>query len=650
MNERETEIIRYILVQGKTHYEEIAAHMNLSQRTIANVLDQVEPAIKNLGVQLIRRPNDGIYFTGKLDKLRKSLSLTSATDFQSKGGRQRYILFKLLLNSMPYTLQGLADELFVSRSTVENDFLIVRKKLTSLGIGVEISHQGINISANEDQRREAIAELISQYWGQEIYAEYEHGELIRTINLPPKLQQLFSKYIISLVMDTLTEFIEKSHLIFSDYEFQSLAIHLMIALERINNSSIDSEKLVKLGKNTKLLNETKLLVTILERRYQHSIPMVEQRYLNLHIVAAMHKKISLADVKEQPNLQKGDSDFKNVSVFLKKRLVNIHPDKELLEGLSLHLESTIKRLKVGLNIYNPYTKEIRRNLPEAFDAAVELKADLQTKYEIILNDDELAFIALHFESFYERHLSDKRLRVVVVCSSGIGTSQLLAQRLETRFNKILQVNRVTTVADLFNSKLTEDLVISTIPISNIEKPVICVGPLLEPNDIQVIQSEIKQLQKNTQSHNPFFDFLKPELILIKDQSEDYQQTMETITQALINGKYIKNVKEVLKAVDQREELASTAMERFALPHVNPKLIEKSALVLLISKKPILWKKSEVNFIFFIGLNNEVKGKMRDIFKLINAIIDDQQLQGRLLKAQQEQQVIKILKEWNKGGF
>lgn len=330
--------------------------------------------------------------------------------------------------------------------------------------------------------------------------------------------------------------------------------------------------------------------------------------------------------------------------------MNIHPDKELLEGLSLHLESTIKRLKVGLNIYNPYTKEIRRNLPEAFDAAVELQADLQTKYEIIMNDDELAFIALHFESFYERHLSDKRLRVVVVCSSGIGTSQLLAQRLETRFNKTLQVNRVTTVADLFNSKLTEDLVISTIPISNIEKPVICVGPLLEPNDIQVIQSEIKQLQKSTQSHNPFFDFLKPELILIKDQSEDYQQTMETITQALINGKYIKNAKEVLKAVDEREELASTAMERFALPHVSPKLIEKSALVLLISKTPILWKKSEVNFIFFIGLNNEVKGKMRDIFKLINAIIDDQQLQGRLLKARQKQQVIKILKEWNKGGL
>lgn len=650
MNERETEVVRYILLQGKTHYEDIAKHMNLSQRTIANVLDQIVPMVKELDVKLVRRPNDGIYFKGDLDKLRNDLSLSSSSSSQSKGGRQRYILFKLLLNSNSYTLQDLADELFVSRSTVENDFVAVRKKLNSMGIGVEVSHQGIKISATEDQRRGATAELISQYWGQDIYAEHEHGQLVRTINLPPKLQQLFSKKIITLVMDSLTEFIDKSHLTFSDYEFQSLAIHLMIALERINNSSKNEPQSAKTSKYTGLLSETKLLIKILERRYQHSIPLVEQKYLNLHIVSAMHKKISLSDVKDESDQQKVDDEFKNVSDFLQQKLVDIEPDKELLEGLSLHLESTIKRLKVGLNIYNPYTKEIRRNLPEAFDAAVRLQSDVQKTYDIVLNDDELAFIALHFESFYERHLTDKRLRVVVVCSSGIGTSQLLAQRLEIKFNKSLQVIRVTTVANLFNSELTEDLVISTIPISNLDKPVVSVGPLLGPADIIAIQSVIKKLQKSEQPPNPFFELLKPELIIVKSKAENYSQVMNTITKKLVENDYIRDSNQVLKAADEREALASTAMDNFALPHVNPKLIQKSALALLISEKPILWQKSEVHFIFFIGLNNKVKGKMREIFQLINAIIDDHQLQSHLLKAKQSKEVIKILKDWNKGGL
>lgn len=88
MNERETEVVRYILLQGKTHYEDIAKHMNLSQRTIANVLDQIVPMVKELDVKLVRRPNDGIYFKGDLDKLRNDLSLSSSSSSQSKGGRQ----------------------------------------------------------------------------------------------------------------------------------------------------------------------------------------------------------------------------------------------------------------------------------------------------------------------------------------------------------------------------------------------------------------------------------------------------------------------------------------------------------------------------------------------------------------------------------
>lgn len=238
----------------------------------------------------------------------------------------------------------------------------------------------------------------------------------------------------------------------------------------------------------------------------------------------------------------------------------------------------------------------------------------------------------------------------MVCSSGIGTSQLLAQRLETKFNKSLQVIRVTTVANLFNSELTEDLVISTIPISNLDKPVVSVGPLLGPADIIAIQSVIKKLQKSEQPPNPFFELLKPELIIVKSKAENYSQVMNTITKKLVENDYIRDSNQVLKAADEREALASTAMDNFALPHVNPKLIQKSALALLISEKPILWQKSEVHFIFFIGLNNKVKGKMREIFQLINAIIDDHQLQSHLLKAKQSKEVIKILKDWNKGGL
>lgn len=552
------------------------------------------------------------------------------------------------MNSESQTLQTLADELFVSRSTVENDFLIVRNQLKKLGIKVEVDHHGIHLAATENQRREAIAELISHYWGREIYAEPEHGQLVRSINLPTKLEQLFSKKIISLVMAALAEFIDKSRLTFSDYEFQSLAIHLMIALERISKTKTQSA--MPKGKQHNLRDETKLLIKIVERRYQHELPVAEQNYLDLHIVAALHKKVSLTDVKSSENETSSDEELREVSAFLKHELMAINPDHELLEGLTLHLESTIKRLKVGLNIYNPYTEEVRRNLPEAFDAAVHLQSAIQTKYHITLNDDELAFIALHFQSFYERHLTDDRIKVVVVCSSGIGTSQLLAQRLEQRFGKSLRVVRVTTVAEVFTSKLDEDLVISTIPISKLDKPIICIGPLLTSKDSELVQMEITRLQSKRHPENVFFELLKPDLVFIDPQVKTARQAVNEIVQGLERNGNVTDTKQIMNAVEKREELASTAIAHFSLPHVGPELIKRSALALFISPQAISWQGSQVNFILFIALNNKVKSNMKEIFKVINTLIDDQHIQNQLLKVASSKQAVEVLKHWNRRGM
>ncbi len=55
---------------------------------------------------------------------------------------------------------------------------------------------------------------------------------------------------------------------------------------------------------------------------------------------------------------------------------------------------------MGLSINNPYTDEIRQNFPQAFDQAVLLKPVLENQYQIQMNEDELAFISLHFEAFF----------------------------------------------------------------------------------------------------------------------------------------------------------------------------------------------------------------------------------------------------------
>lgn len=643
MNEREIEIVRFILANKKTHYRDIAHHMKLSQRTIASTLNHLANILPQFGVTLVRRPNVGIYIEGKTLRLQQTLQAAKLGLPQSKSERQRYILAKLLLTTRFYKLQELADALYVSRSTVENDLLAVRQYLATLQIKLQVSHAGIRVVVTEKQRRQAISQFINRYWGQDIYAQHKHGQLVRTLNLPPKLQQLFSQKVISLVLASLTEFIEASQISFSDYEFQSLAIHLMIALERIQDNATMVTK--KDSHPTALLAETKKLVTILERRFQRKIPPEEQHYLNLHIIAVTQNPVT--SKQELPSTQFNVAKTLQPLInFLRANLTALKPDQELLHGLALHLNSALKRLKLGLNIYNPYTREIQRNLPEAFDAAVQLQARLQAHYAVQLNDDELAFIALHFESFYERHRTQQRLRVVVVCSSGIGTSQLLAQRLAMNFNHKLEIFQITKVSALFTTQVTVDFVISTIPISHLAKPVIVVSPLLNQRDITRIQREIEQLRQTKKPLNTFFHLLRPDLVFKVAAAGGYRQVITKIAHQLFVNGYITDQEKVIQAAISREKLASTALDQFALPHVSPNLIKRPAIVLLVSQQPINWLgDQQVHFVFFMALNSTVHQSLREIYRLINQIIDDHQLAKRLLQVEKAPQLIQVLNDW-----
>jgi mannitol operon transcriptional antiterminator len=80
-------------------------------------------------------------------------------------------------------------------------------------------------------------------------------------------------------------------------------------------------------------------------------------------------------------------------------------------------------------------------------------------------------------------------RVIVICPSGMATSQLLVARLHARFPNLSEIE-VVSLRDLTPSLIdSADLILTTVPLprqfANHEK-VLLVHPLLMPKDIEVI--------------------------------------------------------------------------------------------------------------------------------------------------------------------
>lgn len=580
-------------------------------------------------VKLVRKPNDGIYFTGDVATLANHLEKKANDRPQSKEERCHCILAKLLLGSASITIQQLSNTLYVSRSTVENDLKKVKQKLAQFGLQLAITHTGLSLIGSEHQKRQATVELISQYWGKRTEAKELNGQLVRHVQLPDNLNQLFEPALIKNILTALAELIEKSTLSFTDYEFQSLAIHLMMPAP--TGGSNGAQPVV-----TPFIAETQLLVQILERRFELTIPDFEQEYLNRHLVTVQSKDTSVQTIQTELRQSVG------LPQLLRQQLAQLAVDEELIQGLAVHLSSALRRLAMGLSINNPYTDEIRQNFPQAFDQAVLLKPVLENQYQIQMNEDELAFISLHFEAFFERHSEDARLSVVVVCSSGIGTSQLLGQRLAKTFAQELRITRIIALGELLATPIKESLVISTIAIKGLSVPVIEVSPLLNRHDIGIIRQMITEQPTPT---NHLVALLQPELTIVTQEQLTDQGAIELICQRLIDQGYAKPT--VVQAALAREALASTALGRVALPHADSQLITKPAIGLLIAPQSINWQHNDkVQLVFFMALNETVHGQMRAIYHDLDQLIETPRLLKQVAQASDGTAALAILAQLN----
>ena len=93
------------------------------------------------------------------------------------------------------------------------------------------------------------------------------------------------------------------------------------------------------------------------------------------------------------------------------------------------------------------------------------------------------------------YLSKNSISVLVVCSTGIGSSKMLRSRLEREFSEI-DVKKIISLHKLHDEKLVQyDFIISTVPLDLDESKYLCVSPLLNEEEKEKVRKQIDILNK-----------------------------------------------------------------------------------------------------------------------------------------------------------
>ncbi|MFU8786004.1 MAG: BglG family transcription antiterminator [Candidatus Izemoplasmataceae bacterium] len=520
LSSREKTIIVYLITSlNPVTTQKIADEIHVSRRTILRDLPTVYKWFENQGQAISHHPKKGLFLP--VDEqtrvtLKEKLSDAIIDTYYDPKERKTYIAVKLLQTNELYKLAYFSKVLFVSEATISHDLDKVEDDLVEYNLTLERKPgMGVRVIGNEASKRKALINFIyDSLNGNDLhdvinsYMTSFKKSSFKSKDIRTSLLELIDIDTIHVIEDAITESEDELGFKFAESSYTALAVHLNIALQRLQNGepiTIASEAL----KGLELLEEfsvAKRLAKSISKELLIDIPNEEIGYITMHLRGAKyHSGLLKNDTYEFSELML--SNYQLVSLI--NEMIRIAEDAtgfplkqsdSLLVGLVDHLRPAFNRLEMKLDIRNPLLDKIKSQYPDLFEISRRC-ADVVTKrMNIIMPDSEVGFIAMHIGSAIERIKNTRQdlkriYKIVITCISGIGTSRMLAERLKAEFPNIdiVEVFSTTQINDTFLLENNIDLIVSTVHFDNKLLPIVTVNPLLLDNDIEKIKQKLLTL-------------------------------------------------------------------------------------------------------------------------------------------------------------
>ena len=654
LNIKEKDILQF-LIKNKERFvtsKELAEYLSCSDRTVRNALKLIEKTMIIQGVQLISKQGQGyqIFFEnqGAYQEFRQTYELEedyTKTAVSKGDDRLVFILNKLLFEQVPVLFDDLADELYVSRSTLSHDFKKIRVMLSEYNLSIESrANKGVYVSGEErDKRRFIMHYFLENQFLKTLHCYVKFNFFDQTVPL-----EEFAR----IVLDECQE----ANLKLSDFVLQNLVVHIALSMIRLKSGfeikNIDCQM-------TDDAIERKVAQRILSKVSQvtnQEFPVQEIDYITLHLLAK-----SQQCQKNQKNISEECLKKSLVKTFQDLGLDDIYnfsSDFQLIEGLITHLMTLQVRLESRITLNNPLVDEIKRNYSDIFFMTREILANMDMFLEWPISDDEIAYVSLHFLAAMERSKESTKFNILAICATGFGAAQMLRNRLETEFGNRLEVVDVIGYYELNQEKLKGiDFIVSAVDLSNLyfQIPVFKVSVFLKSDEMEMIRKAMNQMQVSSHvrsskiskfENNNFRQYFSKENFLISTKS-DKENLLEKMIQGLSVGESNEFEQSLLHGIKQREELSSVVFsEKIAVPHPIQPFGTEGKVSVAICKDSLFWdnQSSHVQLVFLLSPSIYGNEGLATVTKKIVSLTENDELQNQLISCNNFEDFINIFEK------
>ena len=507
----------------------------VSSRTIRYDIEQINDYLKENHLQPLNLGKQGVINTqADITKARESLSEEGFYSF--KLSREERVCFSavMMICSDDYiTLSEIADQLFVSRSTIIQDLEHIKSFFRERHLYVlSHSNKGLLLEGREIDKRNLLIDMIqSENSIFKVEPIFQHLTQCLSKNLKIDLED------ISMIEKIINEAEHIYGRFLTDQSFVQLRNYFQLSLYRLRKAHY-----VEYGddKNSKW-DMAKGMIDQIQQFIVKEIPDTEIYYVASVLNRMKYIKKTTSN-KEIVKMQVITRNF--IEKISKDIHRNLQGDYIFYENLINHLESTFSTLGDRFAI-NSVVDEVLQRYPEVKQATERNVYVFEEYVGRKLSEEEIAYIVVHICAAIERNKNETvRYSVVLVCNGGIGTSQLLLARLEKFFH--LDVIDIIPAHDIENMNMDDvDAVISTISLEGKGIEYIQVDPLLTDEDCIRVGEKLSKIHPKVSEKET-----------ISEENQDSLKSLETIKDILEEDEEeiaIGKIKSVIESFFQKKE-------------------------------------------------------------------------------------------------
>ncbi|MED3912460.1 BglG family transcription antiterminator [Peribacillus simplex] len=616
--------------------EHLANLNRVSSRTIRNDIKELDNLLSEHGatVRSVRgtgyelKINDERSFHNFLQDISRDLQQGVIPTLPED--RVQYLIKRLLLTDEYMKLENLADELYISTSTIQNDLRDVKKILNKYEITLDKRpNYGLKVKGDEMKLRFCMSEYIFNR------REIELDLLNDRVSILPREEIL-------AIRSQILKKIQEYKINLSDIGLNNLIIHIAIACKRIyseNYVSLYPEDLKDIIEQMEYEVAIEIVKGI-EETFQIVFPEAETAYVAIHLLGLkMNSEISTS-AKEVQNFI--DKEIYDLTTSILESIENelrlgIKDDNELFIGMSLHLKPAINRYRYGMNLRNPMLQEIKSNYPLAFEASIVAGRVIKQKSGIDMHENEIGYIALHIGGAIERRkMINQPKHCIIVCASGVGSARLLYYKLQSKFGFDLNIIGTTEYYKLSQISMDGlDFIVSTIPIpDNLPIPVIEVNTILGTNDFEKIENIMLEKKHKT------IKYTREELVFLQQNLETKEKVIHFLGDKLQKLGLVNE--EFIASVFEREAISPTCFGNLvAVPHPIMPQTDTTFWTVCTLQKPITWEDKRVQFVCLLSVQKNSNEDLQKMYNLLGNVIDDIHIVQRLLKCRTYQEFIDV---------